>query len=276
MHLLRTFSLCTATCSLPLNNPLESSPHAQRTSLCPENLALFSLCSSAVRKMPIRAGNIDLSDAITPEPIVLDPLEVLDPHVWDAEPVTLYDQVPPLTKALEELEASLSNLDTHRKVVKIRREEPAPLEPCGVVPCGTPTRSRKTGQSCKSTVVKQRLRHYKRPTASKFCHVCARKSTNVPVVVCSRIEEGLCRKVVCEYCLQKYGWQGEAHGATRRTQEIEGMNVDSCRERKGVWVCPHCSGQCVARAQCNTYGKVNYRRHLKLRRKKDGASAGAE
>lgn len=222
--------------------------------------------------MPIRAGNIDLSDTNTPEPIVLDPLEVADPHVWDSESVVLYDQVPSLSRALEDLDASLPTLDEHQKAIKTRREETAASGSAGIASGTIPAKSRKSEHSHRPTVLKQRLRHYKRPTASKFCHICARKSANVPVVVCSRIEEGLCQKVVCEYCLNKYGWGHEGLDTIRRLQETGRKDVGPRNERKRAWVCPHCRGMCVARAQCNTYGRVNHKRHLKLRRKRDSAS----
>lgn len=101
------------------------------------------------------------------------------------------------------------------------------------------------------TVSKQRPKQYKRPTPSKFCHVCGRKTANVPVAICRRITEGMCRKVVCRCCFEKYGW--DLHDMT-----------------SGDWVCTHCRDTCVARAQCNIYGRTNYKRHLRLRRRRVG------
>lgn len=250
-----------------------TSAHVRTTSLCPKYFSPLSPCLSAMQRTPIRAGNIDLSDTNAPEPVVLDSLEVPNPHVWDAESVVLYDRAPPLSRALEDLDASLPTLDAHQKTIRTRHEETAASAPHNVV-SGKESNGQDTGYSHRSAFVKQRLRHYKRPTASKFCHICARKSVNVPVVVCSRIEEGLCQKVVCEYCLKKYGWGQEKLDPTLRLQETESWDVGSRNEWKRMWICPHCSGKCVARAQCNTYGRVNHRRHLKLRRKRDVASRG--
>lgn len=113
----------------------------------------------------------------------------------------------------------------------------------------------------RSTVAKQRPKQWKRPTPSKFCHVCGRKSHTVQVVVCSRIEDGMCRKVVCKYCMEKYEWDVE---------------VLSNEIKRKSWICPHCTNGCVAKAQCNTYGKTNYKRHLKLRKRRvDKALANA-
>lgn len=110
-------------------------------------------------------------------------------------------------------------------------------------------------------VSRQRPKQYKRPTPSKFCHVCGRKSENIQVAVCSRIEQGMCRKVVCKCCFGKYGWD-------------EDVLHDEAKRRK--WSCPHCEGRCVSKAQCNTYGKTNYKRHLKLRRRRAGRDDGEE
>lgn len=222
--------------------------------------------------MPLKAGNIDLTDPVASN--VLDSLEVSDPHVWDAESIGSYDYAPPLNRVLEDLEAALPSSNGHFEDVRIRQKEPILSSSRGISPKNGSVKSQRTEASSRSTVTKQRPKHYKRPTASKFCHICARKSSNVTVAVCSRIEEGLCRKVVCEYCFEKYGWDREALDVAKRVQEKEGKNVGPCKGRKRFWECPHCRGQCVAKAQCNTYGKINYKRHLKLRRKRNGEMGG--
>jgi len=115
----------------------------------------------------------------------------------------------------------------------------------------------------RSTVAKQRPKQYKRPTPSKFCHVCGRKSHNVTVAVCARIEDGMCRKVVCEFCFDKYGWD---RSVLDQAGAKAGVVLGGVRTSR--WTCTHCRGRCVAKAQCNTYGRTNYKRHLKLRQRR--------
>lgn len=232
----------------------------------------ITLCYEHNCPMPLRAGNIDLTDPAASN--VLDSLEVSDPHVWDAESIESYDHAPPLHRVYEDLEAALPSSIGHFEEVRMRHKEPIMSSSRGISSRNISVKGQRAGASSRPTVAKQRPKHYKRPTASKFCHICARKSSNVAVAVCSRIEQGLCRKVVCEYCFEKYGWDREALDVAKRMQEKEGRDVGPCKGRKRAWECPHCRGQCVAKAQCNTYGKINYKRHLKLRRKRSGETGG--
>lgn len=98
------------------------------------------------------------------------------------------------------------------------------------------------------------------------------------VAVCSKIEDGLCRKVVCEFCFDKYGWDRTVLDDVKRAKEQakNGGEVQPLKGRKRRWQCPHCLGICVAKAQCNTYGKTNYKRHLKLRSRRTDKGAGPE
>lgn len=76
--------------------------------------------------------------------------------------------------------------------------------------------------------------------------------------VCARIAEGLCRKVTCYKCFQKFGWDWEsAAGATD-------------------WVCVHCRGVCPeGRSQCFIYSRVNSKRESKRGAKKKKALEAA-
>lgn len=101
-------------------------------------------------------------------------------------------------------------------------------------------------------ISRQRPKQYKRATASRFCHMCGRKVRSGCFITCSRIHIGLCRKVVCSFCVHSIG----AAATGQQTDGEEG------------WVCPHCRGRCGVKAQCHTYGKTNYRRHLRLSKKR--------
>lgn len=76
--------------------------------------------------------------------------------------------------------------------------------------------------------------------------------------VCARIAEGLCRKVTCYKCFQKFGWDWEsAAGASD-------------------WVCVHCRGVCPeGRSQCFIYSRVNSKRESKRGAKKQKALEAA-
>lgn len=230
------------------------------------NSLILLLLLQSLSPMPIKGGNLAFSDST--EPNVLDSLEVSDPHVWDAESMASYDHDPPLHRVLEDLEAALPSSDGNFGDLKAHQKDSVMSGSRGSSSKNGSGKSQRTSTQSRSTVAKQRPKHYKRPTASKFCHICARKSSNVAVAVCSRIEEGLCRKVVCEYCFEKYGWDRAALDTAKKRHGKEGFDSEACKGRKRAWECPHCRGQCVAKAQCNTYGKINYKRHLKLRRKR--------
>lgn len=84
------------------------------------------------------------------------------------------------------------------------------------------------------------IKHYARPTPSQHCHICCRSAKNISVYSCARIEQAVCRKVVCHRCFVDHNWTWA----------------------KG-WVCTHCKGGCPPRSQCFTYGKSNLKRRLK-------------
>ncbi len=98
----------------------------------------------------------------------------------------------------------------------------------------------------------QREKTYKCSQPSRFCHICGRKAVNIRVAACGRIMGNHCRKVVCERCVEKHGWADAP---------IHGIPTPS-------WSCPHCRGGCPPKAQCNTYGRTNFKRHLALLRRR--------
>lgn len=88
-----------------------------------------------------------------------------------------------------------------------------------------------------------KIRRYVNPTASRFCHICARSGDGVPIFTCKNVEHAVCRKVICQRCIQKYGWETPADPT--------------------AFVCCHCKGECPEKAQCITYRKTNQRRRAK-------------
>lgn len=220
---------------------------------------------------------------------VLDRLEVSDPHVWDEDSMLLYDHAPPLPmkSVLDDfgLGTTSSHLTTHTKNLKRQRPESLSSTADGVSTVSSRRGFSHASKSMKDIRLlrqdkkktekedqflirhdgKQKPKHYKKPTASKFCHICGRKSCKVTMAVCSRIEEGLCRKVICEHCFTKYNYDRRVIEEAKRIRAKGGKDADVIKQRKTYWECPHCTGKCVPKAQCNTYGKTNYKRHLKLR-----------
>jgi len=92
---------------------------------------------------------------------------------------------------------------------------------------------------------------YKASTPAKFCHLCARKASAVRMAVCGNLAgAGTCRKVICQVCFEKHGWDFE------KAVEVDG-------EGKVAWICFHCEGQCPEKAMCSTYKKTNFRRYVK-------------
>jgi hypothetical protein len=88
------------------------------------------------------------------------------------------------------------------------------------------------------------------PTPSNFCHICSRTpSRGIRLAVCSGLQLGQCRKVVCERCFTDYSL---------------GCTFDDAKATFKDWKCAHCSGICPERAQCRTYQNVN--RKLRLQR----------
>lgn len=90
----------------------------------------------------------------------------------------------------------------------------------------------------------RRAAKFDKPVPSRFCHVCSRTPKNVRLVVCSKIKEGTCRKVICEKCFEEYKY-GDFDLA---------LHTDASE-----WICPHCSHTCPERAQCRTYQRINDR-----------------
>lgn len=99
----------------------------------------------------------------------------------------------------------------------------------------------------------QSPRTYKRMISSRFCHVCGRNTDKVRFAACGRVKSGLCRKVICENCCSKSGLTAEAP-----------LGLEPVRS----WTCTHCRGICIPTAQCSTYGRTNFKRHLALRRRR--------
>lgn len=102
-------------------------------------------------------------------------------------------------------------------------------------------------------------KRYKSAAPSRFCHVCGRKAANTRVAACGRLARGLCRKVVCELCFAKHGWQAA------------GLLARPAPDPR--WLCPHCAGTCPPKAQCGTYTRTNYKRHLALLERRRRAAA---
>jgi len=101
---------------------------------------------------------------------------------------------------------------------------------------GTPT-------SAVSKKAKRKPKTYSNKDPSLYCHICARDSRRVPVVVCSNYTMGTCRKVVCKSCFEKFEWDFES--ATR-----DGS----------IWVCSHCLESCPESARCHIYDRINAKR----------------
>ena len=99
----------------------------------------------------------------------------------------------------------------------------------------------------------RRAYKYKSTVPSRLCHICGRKTDKLRVAPCGRVINGLCRKVVCEKCCSKTGLIDEAP-----------VGLSPNRN----WTCPHCRGICISTAQCSTYGRTNFRRHIALARRR--------
>mmetsp|Transcript_6090 Transcript_6090/g.10959 ORF Transcript_6090/g.10959 Transcript_6090/m.10959 type:complete len:416 (-) Transcript_6090:103-1350(-) len=81
--------------------------------------------------------------------------------------------------------------------------------------------------------------------ASQFCHVC-RRSSKAQFASCKNLVDGSCRKVVCNRCFVRYGW-----------------NWDEYLKNSSDWVCPHCKDQCPTKASCHLYSRINATRMTK-------------
>lgn len=85
-------------------------------------------------------------------------------------------------------------------------------------------------------------------TPAQFCHLCWRSTRKVKVAVCGNILNLACRKVICEKCFGKRGWDFAA--------ALSGNNK---------WICTHCKGECPSKAQCYVYSRTNERRRQQRR-----------
>ncbi len=99
---------------------------------------------------------------------------------------------------------------------------------------------------------------YANATPSSHCHVCARTAKAVRFAICSRLQAGLCRKVICDKCFARFGWDWDAALS----------DPD--------WVCPHCRDACPpGRSQCFIYARVNRKRETKRAARAAAAAAKA-
>lgn len=95
----------------------------------------------------------------------------------------------------------------------------------------------------------RRRKRYFRPDPSRFCHICYRTNKLVRHVICSNINEGYCRKVICEKCIETYG-------------ETYQWNVEEIFNDSSKFLCSHCRNSCPETAQCASYNKSNRRRSI--------------
>lgn len=126
------------------------------------------------------------------------------------------------------------------------------LSPCSIRDVST-TFTRNTQPSCTTPTTPERRarsktsrkpKTYTKPVASRFCHICSRTPRRGhSAAVCSRMAQGLCRKIVCEQCFREQGWDFEA-----------------TQQNPSLWRCPHCTDTCPARSQCHIYNRINARR----------------
>lgn len=93
----------------------------------------------------------------------------------------------------------------------------------------------------------RKTKTYARAVASQFCHICSRRPRRGHrVLTCRRLQQGMCRKIVCERCAVEEGWSLD--------------NASSSDLQSQDWLCPHCTGECPPRSQCHVYNRVNARR----------------
>ena len=123
-------------------------------------------------------------------------------------------------------------------------------------------------ESYAATVMKQSVKKFTSPMPSRFCHVCGRKSSQVPVAACGNLLNGTCRKVLCAHCFKNYGLDESVMAAAiAGTGDKAGVTAD--------WRCLHCTDGCPDSASCRTYKRTNYLRHLTLRGKRMQAAIAA-
>lgn len=119
-------------------------------------------------------------------------------------------------------------------------------------------RARPAESAAPQTVPPRRGKFYQNATPSSHCHVCARTAKAVRFAVCARLAAGLCRKVICDKCFARFGWDWDAAAADP------------------AWTCPHCRGACPpGRSQCFIYARVNRRRETKRAARAAAAAATA-
>lgn len=139
-----------------------------------------------------------------------------------------------------------NSVDTPRKRIRRSARPPSPPPPPPLPPPparGTPAR---------------RIKFYQNAAPSSHCHVCARTAAAVRFAVCARLAVGLCRKVACDKCFARFGWDWAA-----------AVGDPS-------WTCPHCRGACPpGRSQCFIYARVNRRRETKRAARAAAAAAVA-
>lgn len=233
----------------------------------------MSYRSSHQRRTDVMSGVLDMSEtSLALLDADLEVREAPEADVWDPArtPRVCYDRC-------SELDALIPPIgpEVPRSVKRGRPESSASQSVHSSRSSATP--NTRLPLPDLSTVKKQRPKQYKRREPSRFCHLCGRRSPNVPMAICSRVMDGMCRKVVCEYCFQKHGWDRAVIDDAKRVRERNGSELDTVRGRKTVWECPHCQGKCGYKAQCKTYGRTNYKRHLRLKDKRNeqGASTNA-
>lgn len=93
------------------------------------------------------------------------------------------------------------------------------------------------------TITKEIEESVLRVKPAQFCHVCWRSTKRVEVAICSNIARSACRKVICQKCFHKFGW-----------------NFENASAPSSNWTCTHCCGNCPNKAQCYVYGRTNERR----------------
>lgn len=111
-----------------------------------------------------------------------------------------------------------------------------------------------------SCVKPHHRKYYTNPVPSSHCHCCARSTTAraVPFVACSRLKDGLCRKVICAKCFIRFDWNWAV-----------ALSSSS-------WTCTHCRGTCPERSQCFIYARVNRCRIAKSRAAKPSSRAATK
>mmetsp|Transcript_16963 Transcript_16963/g.35200 ORF Transcript_16963/g.35200 Transcript_16963/m.35200 type:complete len:259 (-) Transcript_16963:830-1606(-) len=90
------------------------------------------------------------------------------------------------------------------------------------------------------------VRRYTLRGPSKYCHVCQRTDRVTNLLRCSNLEKGACRKVICEVCFGRYGW-----------------DLERAKRPGSGWKCTHCTGTCPDKAQCVGYARRKHSRFAK-------------